>query len=165
MKYRREVKTRFEAQNVLWLTNQKSLRRRHYAATHYWQGDPFHKDVHATDEVVKCVPRAPPAGPLSNQGFKNWKKEIHFQICENNIRNFIFGRLKKIKSSVGKKVQKDLSSKKCATPKTECWDFIEEFTRLLIIELLSWDWEEPNYNIFSDCYNTTLSNYTIKNLG
>ena len=158
-KFRKEVKDKFEAQNVLWLSNQKSLRRKHYAAIHVWQGDPFHKDVHKADEVIMTVPRSKPAGGLSNLGPKDWKKEINFQINENNLRSFIFGRLTKAKTSVGKKIRKDCALKKDIEAKMEIWDFIEEVMKLTIIELLEWDWENPDFNIFLKCYNRTLSKF------
>ena len=141
---------------MLWLTNQNSLRRKHYAAVHVWQGDPFHKELQATDEVTKCIPRSNPAGPLSDKGVKNWRKEIYFQLPENNIRNFIFGRLKKIKGSVEKKVLKDNSLQRDIKMKMEIWSFVEEVARLTIVELLEWDWENPDFKIFSKCYNNTL---------
>ena len=157
MKFRKEVKDNFETQNVLWLTNQKMLRKKQFAAIHCWQGDPFHKELHAVDEVNKILPRADPAGSLSNLGPKNWKKEISFQICENNIRAFIFKRLKKIKASVEKKVQKDNALQKDVKTKMEAWDFVEEVTKLTIINLLEWDWENPDFNLFAKAYNHTLS--------
>ena len=142
---------------MLWLTNQKSLRKKHYAAVQVWQGDPFHKEVHKVDEVSKTLPRSRPAGSLSNLGPKDWKKEIMFQVNENNLRAFIFGRLARIKSSVEKKVRKDNALRKDIEAKLEIWDFIEEITKLTIIELLEWDWDNPDFEIFLKCYNRTLS--------
>ena len=149
-------------QNVLWLTNHKTIYKRQFAAVHCWQGDPFNKDTHKMDEISKTVPRTASAGSLSNFGPKEWRKEINFQINENNLRNFIFGRLKKIKSSVGKKVRKDNALQKDVNMKMEVWDFIEEVTKLTIIKLLEWDWENPDYDIFLKCYNHTLSKSNIK---
>ena len=59
--------------------------------------------------------------------------------------------------AVSKKWQKEKASQKEIKVKGEIWTFIEEFTKLVVIELLEWDWESPDFNLFQKCYNRTLS--------
>ena len=122
-----------------------------------WQGDPFHKKVHATDSIFKHLPRSEPAGSLSNFGYKNFKEEVLFEICENNVRNFIFTKLKRSSISIHKKIRRDIRDKNEIKVKMEIWNFTEEIFKLLITRLLEWDWENPNLLIFKDCYDHTLS--------
>ena len=160
IKFRKEIKEKWETQSKDWLNHQKNNRKRQFAAVHVWQGDPFRKKLHATDEIYKCLPRSRPAGSLSNLGFKNFKEEIFFEVCENNIRVFVFSKLRRSKHSVHKKIKKDLKDRKEILEKMEIWDFIEEFFKLMLIKFLEWDWENPNFNLAKECYDNTLSKFS-----
>ena len=153
------MREKWESQTKNWLADQKAARKRQYAAVHKWQGDPFNKKLHATDEIYKIVPRSKPAGSLSNLGPKPFREEIFFEICENNIRVFIFSKIKRSKVSVQKKIKRDFQDKDEIKENFEIWEFIEEIFKLLIVKLMDWDWENPDLSIYNKCYNETLRKY------